>query len=149
MMLNLSIMPLDLENIDEVCKDIIEQQRTGASTHAMMIMYFTPEGTPPQSKADYFCQKYDKYRDRLDRAGARHGVLVQSTLGHIAPPSTPHPFQTVVSLVNGQPLHSTCCPLDDGFRQYIKAQMHTLAEHHPSCVMIDDDVGILYRDVKG
>lgn len=148
-MLNLSIMPLDLDHIDEVCEDIIEQQRTGASTHAMMIMYFTPEGTPPQKKAEYFCQKYDKYRERLDRAGARHGVLVQSTLGHISIPSAPHPFQTVVSLVNGEPLRSTCCPLDDGFRAYIKEQMRTLAEHHPSCVMIDDDVGILYRDVKG
>ncbi len=148
-MLNLSIMPLDLAHIDEVCADIIEQQRTGASTHAMMIMYFTPEGTPPQKKAEYFCQKYDRFRERLDRAGAKHGVLVQSTMGHIAKPSSPHPFQTVVSLPTGEPLVSTCCPLDDGFRQYIKEQMHVLAEHHPSCVMIDDDVGILYRDVKG
>ena len=148
-MLNLSIMPLDTENIDEVCEDIIEQQRSGATTHALMIMYFTPEGTPPQKKAEFYCKKYDMYRERLDRAGAKHGVLVQSTMGHIVVPSTPHPFQTVVNLTNGTNRVTTCCPLDPGFREYIKGEMRTLAEHHPSIVMIDDDVGLLYRDVKG
>ncbi len=148
-MLNLSIMPLDTDHIEEVCEDIIEQQRSGVSTHAMMIMYFTPVGTPPIDRAAEYCEKYDLYRARLDRAGAKYGVLVQSTLGHIALPATPHPFQTVVSLVDGSSLGSTCCPLDTGFQKYIKGQMRTLAKHSPSVVMIDDDVGLVYRDVRG
>ena len=148
-MLNLSIMPLDVEHIEEVCQDIIEQQKNGVSTHAMMIMYFTPVGTPPVDRAAEYCKKYDLFRERLDRAGAKYGVLVQSTLGHIAIPASPHPFQTVVSLVDGTPLKSTCCPLDTGFQKYIKGQMRTLAKHSPSVVMIDDDVGLVYRDVRG
>lgn len=148
-MLNLSIMPLDTEHVDEVCADIVDQQRRGISTHAMMIMYFTPEGTPPRDRAAEYCEKYDLFRARLDREGAKYGVLVQSTLGHISKPASPHPFQTVVSLVDGSTLESTCCPLDSGFRKYIKGQMRTLATHHPSVVMIDDDVGLVYRDVRG
>lgn len=148
-MLNLSIMPLDTDHIDEICTDIIEQQRTGVSTHAMMMMHFSPVGTPPANRAEEYCQKYDLFRKRLDEADAKYGVLVQSTLGHIHPPALPHPFQNVISLVDGSELKSTCCPLDPGFRKYIKAQMRTLATHRPSVVMIDDDVGLVYRDVKG
>ena len=148
-MLNLSIMPLDTAHVDEICADIIEQQKSGVSTHAMMIMYFSPEGTPPVDRAAQYCQKYDLFREKLDPAGAKYGVLVQSTLGHISIPALPHPFQTVVSLVDGSALKSTCCPLDQGFQKYIKGQMRTLATHSPSVVMIDDDVGLVYRDVKG
>ncbi len=148
-MLNLSIMPLDVEHVDEICADIVDQQKRGISTHAMMIMYFTPEGTPPVDRAAQYCRKYDLFRERLDREGAKYGVLVQSTLGHINPPASPHPFGNVVSLVDGSTMVSTCCPLDRGFRKYIKGQMHTLATHRPSVVMIDDDVGLVYRDVRG
>ena len=70
-MLNLSIMPLDTEHIDEVCRDVIEQQRNGVSTHAMFMMKFNPEGTPAIDKAESECKKYDLFRERLDKAGAR------------------------------------------------------------------------------
>ncbi len=148
-MLNLSIMPLDGDHIEELCADAIEQQKNGVSTHAMFMMKFAPEGTPPVDKAAQYCELYDEFRARLERQNAKCGVLVQSTFGHVTPPNVPHPFQTVVSLVNGEPLVSTCCPLDRGFRKYLKDQMHTLATHAPSVIMIDDDIGLLYRDVKG
>ena len=127
-MLNLSIMPMDTDHIDEVCDDIIEQEKSGAFSHAMMIMYFTPEGTPPAEKAKIQCEKFDKFRSRLDKAGAKYGVLVQSTMGHIVVPNTPHPFQTTVALPTGNSRITTCCPLDEGFRTYMKAQMREREE---------------------
>lgn len=144
-LLNLSIMPLDAGNINSVCDDVIEQQRTGVSTHAMFIMYFDPEGTPLAERAGQFCRVYDLYRERLDAAGAKHGVLVQSTMGHIGEPSMPHPLQPTVSLETGTEKMRPCCPLDKGFQDYIRRQMCVLASHKPSLIMIDDDVGILYR----
>ena len=78
-MINLSIMPLFTDHVEEICNDIIEQQRTGVSTHAMFMMKFNPEGTPAVDKATRECKKYDLFRERLDRAGAKHGVLVQAT----------------------------------------------------------------------
>ena len=128
-MLNLSIMPLDTEHIDEIVEDIIEQQRTGVSTHAMFMMEFNPEGTPPVNKAELQCAKYDLFRERLDKRGGRHGVLVQATLGHIYTPYEPYSFQPTVSLNNGEERVVTCCPLDPDFRKYIKEQFRILAEH--------------------
>ena len=141
-MLNLSIMPLDTSHLDEVVNDIIEQQNTGVSTHAMFMMKFNPEGTPAVNKAAKQCASYDLFRERLDKAGAKHGVLVQATLGHITVPSSPYPFQPSVFLETGEDRVVTCCPLDPNFRAYIKDQFRILAEHHPSVVMLDDDLGL-------
>lgn len=148
-MLNLSITPLNEEHIDEVCEDIIVQQRNGVSTHAMFLMYFFPECNPPLKKAEEQCRVYDMYRERLDKAGAKHGILVQSTLGHITPPRQMYPFSPSVSLVDGSERATTCCPMDPGFHKYIKEQMKILAQRHPSIVMLDDDLGLLYRNTKG
>ena len=149
-MLNLSIMPLDPEHIDEVCADVIEQEKKGTYTHAMFIMYFTPNDTPPEEKAKTQCKVLDMYKEKLDKAGAKYGVLVQSTIGHITAPEKQHPFQQAIGLPNGNVNAPTCCPLDANFRQYMKVQMKELAKRKPSIVMIDDDVGLLYRSsVRG
>ena len=148
-MLNLSIMPLDVDHLDEVANDIIEQQRSGVSTHAMFMMKFNPEGTPVVDKATDQCKKYDRFREKLDKAGAKHGVLVQATLGHIVVPYEPYPFQPSVFLSTGEERVVTCCPLDPNFREYIKDQFRILAEHHPSVVMLDDDLGLFYKRTQG
>ena len=145
----LSMTPLDTDHVDEICEDLINQQKTGVSTHAMMMMYFAPEGTPPVNKAEIYCKKYDIFRERLDAAGAKHGVLVQSTLGHGAPLNSEHPFQKMVSLMDGGIEKPICCPMDENYRQYIKEQMRILAQHKPQIIMIDDDMGLLYRFDKG
>ncbi len=147
--LNLSIMHMNPECVESTCADIIEQQKTGATTHAMLMMYFNPEGTPPVNKAEAQCALYDRYRAILDPAGARYGVLVQATLGHITKPFSPYPFSPSVSLVTGEERDVTCCPLDPNFHDYIREQFRILAEHKPSLVMLDDDLGLLYKPTKG
>ena len=148
-MINLSIMHMFPNHVEEHCADIIEQQKTGATTHAMLMMYFNPEGTPPVDKATSQCETYDRYREILDKAGAKHGVLVQSTLGHITKPFAPYPFSPSVSLVTGEDRDVTCCPLDPNFHDYIREQFRILAEHKPGLVMLDDDLGLLYKPTKG
>lgn len=148
-MLNLSIMAMQADHVEEACADIIEQQRSGATTHAMLMMYFNPEGTPAVNKAERQCALYDRYRAILDPAGASYGVLVQATLGHITKPFAPYPFQPSVSLVTGEDREVTCCPLDPHFHDYIREQFRILAEHKPKLVMLDDDLGLLYKPTKG
>ncbi len=148
-MLNLSIMPLDAEHVEEISEDIINQQRRGVSSHALFMMKFNPEGTPPVDKASEQCKRYDLFRERLNKAGAKHGVLVQATLGHITVPFEPYPFEPSVSLVDGSQRVVTACPLDPKLREHMKGQMRTLAKHSPSIVMIDDDVGLFYKPTKG
>ena len=148
-MLNLSIMPLDGNHVEENTRDIIECEKNGTFTHAMLTMYFQPEGTPPKKKAKIQCEVFDKYKAILDTAGAKYGVLVQSTMGHISKPPSPTPIQPTVSLVTGEERAHTLCPLDPDFRRHMKAEMLELAAHGPSIVMLDDDVGLIYRDMKG
>ena len=149
-MLNLSIMPLDEERINEICEDIITEEKRKTYTHAMFTMYLQPEGTPPKNKAAMQCRIFDKYKERLDPLGAKYGILVQSTMGHITPPIKPYPFTPTVSLNTGEVHTHTCCPLDENFRAFMKNQMHELALHSPSMVMLDDDIGLIYRgDMKG
>lgn len=148
-MLNLSIMPLDPEHVDEICESIINDEKAGTYTDAMLMMQLSPEGTPPRRLAAIQARTLDEYKRRLDPAGARYGVLVQSTMGHISKPQTPHPFTPTVSLSTGEERTHTCCPLDESFREHMKEEMRELAKRRPSMVMIDDDVGLLYRDMKG
>ena len=148
-MLNLSITPLDTEHIEEVCEDIVDQQKTGVSTHAMFMMKLNPEGTPPVNKAELQCKKCDLFLERLSGRNVKCGVLVQATLGHIAVPDAPHPFQNVVSLSDGKEQPFQACPLDPDFRKFMKGQMRMVASRRPSVIMIDDDIGVLYRDSNG
>ncbi|MBR2870844.1 MAG: hypothetical protein IKB98_05680 [Clostridia bacterium] len=147
-MLNLSIMPLNTDNLEQISKDVIEQQRTGVSTHAMFMMYFSPEGTPPIDRAEIYCKKYEAFKDRLKDENVKTGVLVQSTLGHITVPPIMHPFQNMVDVSNGDERKASVCPYDKGFQKYIKGQMKRLAQSGPEIILIDDDVGLLYK-VKG
>ncbi len=165
-MLNLSIANMNPAYIEEICADLLDQQKRGIADCAMMMMQFAPEGTPPEPKAEQQCRTYDLFRERLDKMGVKHGVLVQSTLGHVFPPSRPHPFQKVIGLVTGtqydvyKPYDKTqmdgivfqcqCCPYDKNLQAYLREQMRTLASRHPSVIMIDDDMGLLYRvGIKG
>ena len=149
-MLNLSIMPLGDDHIEEYCEDIIREEKRGSFTHAMLTMYLSPEGTPPKKRAKIQCELFDKYRAILDPAGAKYGILVQSTLGHIKAPNDMHPFTHTVSLADGEVHTHTVCPLDEDFRAFMRSEMHELATHSPSLVMLDDDIGLIYRaNLKG
>lgn len=138
-------MSLDAKHVDQICEDVIRQQKEGVSTIAMFMMYFAPQGTPAVPRAEIQCKTFDLFKERLDKAGARYGILVQSTMGHINPPATPHTFQTTISVIDGANRNSTCCPLDQNFKAYLKEQMRILATRNPEIILLDDDLGTLYR----
>jgi hypothetical protein len=51
-MFNFSIMPLDLEHIDEICQDIKYQYENGTASMALFVMRLVPEGDPTLPKAE-------------------------------------------------------------------------------------------------
>ena len=61
-----SIMPLDLEHIDEICEDIKLQYETGVSSCPLFSCTLVPEGNPPKDKATELCNIYDKFKEKLD-----------------------------------------------------------------------------------
>ncbi len=68
-MYNYSIMPLDVELVDEICEDIKQQYENGVSNCALMCLKLVPEGEPLIDKAEQQCEKFDIFRQKLEKNG--------------------------------------------------------------------------------
>lgn len=143
-----SIMPLDTEHTDEICEDIREQYEKGVCTCALFSMTLVPEGDPPVDKVGPLCEKYDRFREKLDAMGVPSGILVQASIGHGWVLGEMFPYQQIVQLVDGEK-PNTVCPYDEGFLEYIGDALRTIASHAPAHIMIDDDLRLLFRPGGG
>lgn len=138
-----SIMPLDAEHVEETCRDIREQYRSGVATCALMMMTLVPEDDPPIDKAGIYCETFDKIRDRLAETGDQCGILVQASIGHGYSLDRMFGFQRYVGLSDGVE-RNIVCPYDEGFRSHFRSVMRTLASHRPATIMVDDDFRLMH-----
>ncbi len=145
---NYSIMPLFVEKIDELCRDIERQVGERVALMPLFMMPLAPVGTPPRKEAEYLSEKFDLFRDRLASRGIPAGILVQSSLGHGGRFPSPSPFQKTVRLFDGETT-DVCCPLDPAFRAHFRAAFKTLASHRPALIMLDDDYRLMARPGRG
>ncbi|MBR5868815.1 MAG: hypothetical protein IKZ21_05160, partial [Clostridia bacterium] len=139
-----SIMPLNVDHLDEICQDIKEQYEKGITTCALFSMTLVPEGNPPVNKARDLSAKYCLFRDKLHAMGVPNGVLVQATIGHGWTLGEMFPYQRYVGFRDGIATN-TACPFDPGFREYIRDAMTTIASCHPDHIMVDDDFRLMFR----
>ena len=147
-MLNYSIMSLDEEHIDQFCADIEYQVKNKIATMPLFCMTLTPEGNPAIDKADLLCAVYEKYKAKLDAAGIPSGALIQASMGHGWKLNQPSAFQKYTNLTDGV-TPEVCCPLDKGFRRYIRNSAKRIAQTRPDHIMLDDDFRLLLRNGKG
>lgn len=147
-MKNYTIMPLNTEHIDEICLDIKEQVESGVAYMPLFVIKLVPEGKPCIDKASIECGKYVLFKHKLDAMGIKNGILVQCTMGHGYKLDEASPFTLYVGLKDGKE-EITCCPYDEGFREYIKDQMKTLAGSSPDTIMVDDDFRLIFRTGGG
>jgi len=143
-----TIMPLNIAHVDEICEDIRQQYEQGIATCALFSMTLVPEGNPPVDKAAMMCAKYEVFREKLDAMGVPSGVLVQASIGHGWTLGELFPYQRYTAINTGIP-NNTVCPTDLGFRDYIYNAMRTIAQHKPSCIMVDDDFRLMTRPTQG
>ncbi len=143
-----SIMKFNDAYIDEICKDIIEQYRTGVCSLPMFNMTLVPEGNPLVDKAEKLCNSYKKYKEILDKEGVPSGVLVQATIGHGWTLGNPFSIQAYTKLTDGK-TDNVACPADERFNEYIYNAIKKIALCHPKAIMIDDDFRLLTRPGKG
>lgn len=144
-----SIMSLDTDHIDEICEDIRYKYENGIASCVLFMMKLVPEGNPAIDKAAIDCEKYKLFKDRLAEMGLECGVLVQCSIGHGQPLNQMFSFQPLLGLKDGK-ISNVCCPYDEGFREYIKQQMATIARMSPKMIMLDDDFRLIsYRSGKG
>ncbi len=143
-----SIMPLDINHIEEICQDIKEQYESGVASCALFQMTLVPEGNPPSNKVGILCKKFEKFKNRLSEMGLKCGILVQASVGHGWILGEMFPYQTHVNFRDGVATR-VVCPCDNGFKEYIYNVMATIASYHPECVMIDDDFRLIWYKGEG
>ena len=143
-----SIMPLDVEHLEEVCLDIKQQYEVGAADLALFMFKLVPEGDPIIPKAEQQVEKYIKFRDRLSEMGLKCGILVQCSIGHGYKLSAFPPFQQLIGLTDNEKKYTTC-PYDKGFQDYIRHSLKVLAEASPEVIMVDDDFRLIQRSYLG
>ena len=147
-MLNYSIMRLDREYFAEYCDDIERQVRDGITTMPLFCVTLTPEGDPAIDKAELCMQIYEQYKRELDARGVPSGVLIQASIGHGWVLDEASAFQKYVGLRDGRTVE-VCCPLDEGFRRYIRRAACRIAAAHPAHIMLDDDFRLIGRPGRG
>ena len=146
---NYSVMPLIPEKIGEICDDIERQVKERICSVPLFMMTLVPVGTPPRKEAEYLCEAFDLFRDRLAERGIAAGILVQASLGHDGRHlPEPSPFTKLVRLSDGES-PEICCPADPAFRAHFRAVFRTLASHRPSVIMLDDDFRLMARPGRG
>ena len=134
----IDIAPLLPDREEEVVADALRLARETCVDSVAFSCPLHPEGDPPIDKAAAFAPLVAAMKRRLEGSGLRIGVLVQSTMGHGYAPDSPSPFQTL-RLRDGRAPH-VCCPLDDDFRAYVRAQVSALvAAADPDFLLLDDD----------
>lgn len=143
-----SIMNPDTNHLEEICKDIKFQYENGIASCALFSMTLVPEGNPPADKGTPLCEKYAKFRDRLNELGVPNGVLVQASVGHGWVLGEMFPYQQHVNFTDGVATRSVC-PLDDGFKSYIYNALKTIASYNPDHIMIDDDFRTIWFKGEG
>ena len=143
-----TIMPLDLQHVDEVCEDIRRQYENDVASCALFSMTLVPEGNPPVDKVGKMCARYQVFKEKLDAMGIPNGVLVQATIGHGWVLGEMFPYQRYTNLTDGeQP--NVVCPSDRGFHDYLFHVFSTITACHPDCIMVDDDFRLMGRAGRG
>jgi len=143
-----SIMALAIDHVDELCEDIRYQYENGITNCVLFRMTLVPEGTPPVDKAKALCERYDRFKEKLDAMGIPSGILVQASIGHGYKLSEWFPYTRYVNMTDGKEEY-VVCPYDEGFHDYITDALRTVASHKPCHIMIDDDFRLMYRGGGG
>lgn len=143
-----SIMNLDTAHLDEICEDIKNQVESKVAYCPLFSMTLVPEGNPPIDKAAILCEKYKLFKEKLDAMNIPSGILVQASIGHGWVLSEMFPYQRYTNFNDGMETYSVC-PYDEGFGEYIYKALQTIARSAPDCIMIDDDLRLIYRMGEG
>ena len=141
------MMPLVTDHFDEMVEDIKEQYKRGVTTCPLFIMTLVPEGDPVWDKAGKMCEKYERFREALDKDGVPSGVLIQASLGHGYDINLA-PFTRFLGVKDGEE-KNVYCPLDENFRAHFKGVVKRIAEAKPKAIMLDDDFRLLMRPGNG
>lgn len=144
----INVVPVYPENPEITVSEISRQAEEAGISKVALSLSFHPQGTPAYVNADRLVQAFCDIKNGLgDNSGIELGVLFQSFLGHgwSGPvPLTGEPWQNTVR-IDGS-VSSRICPLDPGFRAYVRDCVRKTVRAGAKFLLVDDDFGLRFRE---
>ena len=119
-------------------RNVIELEAKTGIDVALYSLSLHPEGFPASQKAEILIESYRRFRRALQGSRVRHGVLLQSILGHW--PRIDKDEEQWTRTIDIQGLPARFCPLDPQYREYIFQTIAEVAKEHPCFLLGDDDI---------
>ena len=134
----LNVIPYSPGREDVAAADAVEYVRRTGNEIVLYSLTLHPQGKPAMETVDRAVESYRAFAARLEGTDVRPGILLQAILGHWeCVDRETEPWQRAIKLDGTS---RRFCPLDKGFRAYIRETAAKLAACHPSLILSDDDV---------
>lgn len=136
----LNIIPSSPGREDVAAADAIEfAERTG-NPYCLYSMTLYPQGKPAMKTVDAAVESYRKWAGLLKGSKVKPAILLQAIIGHWTQDLAEKECENWQRAVNVEGVATRYCPLDPGYRAYIRETAGKLAACAPALILSDDDV---------
>ena len=143
-----SVMPLVPSDAEAIAADAVRQGEKTIINGIAWCCSVHPQGDPAADIAAGYAETYRRIVPLVKaKSCVKHGILLQSTMGHGGFPGRATPWQLAVRPDGTSPYRM--CPLDRRFLDYIAKACRTFAALKPDFFMVDDDTRLIWGDVPG
>ena len=136
----LNIIPSSPGREEIAAADAVEfAERTG-NPYCLYSMTLHPQGKPAMKTVDAAVASYRKWADHLKGSKVKPAILLQAIIGHWTQDLAEKERESWQRAVNVEGTVTRYCPLDPGYRAYIRETARKLAACAPALILSDDDV---------
>ena len=136
----LNIIPSSPGSEEVAAADAIEfVERTG-NPYCLYSMSLHPQGRPAMKTVDAAVESYRKWSEHLKGSAVKPAILLQSIIGHWTQDLAEKECESWQRAINVDGVVTRYCPLDPGYRAYIRETARKLASLAPALILSDDDV---------
>ncbi|MBQ5795111.1 MAG: hypothetical protein IIW14_03860, partial [Kiritimatiellae bacterium] len=114
-------------------------ERTG-NPYCLYSMTLYPQGKPAMKTVDAAVASYRKWAELLKATKVKPAILLQAIIGHWTQDLAEKECESWQRAVNVKGTVTRYCPLDPGYRDYIRETARKLAACAPALILSDDDV---------
>ncbi len=145
----INIVPFFPDRIDYMAEEAVRLYRTAGINSPAYCMTLHPEGPEPIAKAQYYAKAFAALKKKLEGTGVRPGILIQAVMGHgwNGQMLCGKPWQYTINIHGGTTYRM--CPLDPGFREYVRETFRLLAPLRPAFFLTDDDIRLINNSSYG
>ena len=136
----MNIVPCMPGKEEVVAKDCVEYAERTGNPHVLYSLTLHPQGYPAMKAVDVAVGSYRRFAKLLEGTAAKPAILLQAIIGHWTSDLADKETEKWQHAINIQGKVTRYCPLDPGYRAYIREVGRKLAECRPAFILADDDV---------